>query len=540
MKDSTNKKYWEDKGVIDLRDNEPKTPVESGYPINAITIDLTKKCNFACDYCFTNLSKGKYQITDLTEEMGKEIINWLMKEETRGKSKTVDITFWGGEPLLKWEMLKTLVLYAEKKAKEYGIKVTFGGTTNVSLLTPDKFDFLDEHNIHFLLSIDGEKEHHNKHRVYKDGSGTWDLVDKNAEAILERWPFYSARLSFSADNLDGFLDDIKYLYNKGFRTIAYSPVAESNWTEERLDKLEEVWKEIADWYIEKYKDGDPPSIKYINDACRSQFSKTGNKAPCGAGRGYIGITTDGSIYPCHRFNKFNDDRAWFNKEVCLGHIDYGILNHEFRDNFVNWDTSKHMSESCQSCSEINKSCTGGCWATNWDNAGDLGGVVEIECKTVFSNKMTGKRILKELPQIKDKYKPKKKQEGMPMIQGCQCYNVEDILFGRKTTDKRTSAKCLCNMSTYGEQPKEVNKCNCYNKEDSVVTHTDKREASCGRFEKRIESKKHISTTIKDPVQEAINYLKNQQKTVEEMTELEKRQIDEFSSLLESVEPSEDL
>lgn len=481
--------------------------------------------------CFTNLSKGKYHVDDLTEEMGYKIIDWLLDEGTRGKAERVDITFWGGEPLLKWELLKKLVIYAEVEGKKAGVKVGFNGTTNVSLLTPEKFDFLDDHKIYFLLSIDGRKESHDKHRVFPDGTGTWDIVDKNVDAILERWPFYNTRLSFSPDNLDGFLEDLKYLYNKGFRSIAYSPVAEGDWTQERLDKLDQVWQDISDWAIDLHKKGDPVEIKYLRDGCKNEFYDVGNRAPCGAGRGYIGITTDGSIYPCHRFNKFNDPRPWYEREVCLGHIDYGILNHEFRDNFVNWDTSKHMSSACQECEELNKSCNGGCWATNWDITGDLGGLVPIECQVVFSNRKNGKKMLEAIPELGDKYRKKPKKSQKPMVQGCQCYNVEDVLYGRKTVNKNDDQSCLCNMAVYGDKPREVQRCNCYNVEDQVVSHYDKTSAKCGRFSGKTEKRIYD----KNPVELAIDYLKSLDKDVGEMTEKEKLDIDEFASLIESVE-----
>ena len=475
--------------------------------------------------CFTNLSKGKYCTSDLTEEMGKKVIDWLMDKGTRGNSKRVDITFWGGEPLLKWDMMQTLVLYAEEKAKENDISVSFNGTTNVTLLTPEKFDFLEKHNLYFLLSVDGRQEHHDMHRVFKDGTGSWSLVDKNINAILERWPHYNVRASYSTETIETFLDDIKYLYNKGFRTIAYSPVSEGDWTEEKVKTLHKVWRDITDWYIECYNNGDPVKLKFLDDACRREVMPDGNHAPCGAGRGYVGVTTDGAFYPCHRFNKFNDDRPWWEKYYCLGHIDYGVLNQEFRENFTNWDTKESMQDSCKECKAFETHCTGGCWASSWDVCDDLAGLPIASCESTLSNMDEGKYIKENYPEIFDKIVPKRRTNKgvnkIPEVQGCQCYNINDILWGRIVKNNNDEASCLCNMSTYGDNPKQIDKCTCYNIEDNYMTFYDKREAQCGRF-----------TKDQDPVNIAIEYLKKANLDIEKLSENQKEQIDQFASLLE--------
>lgn len=529
MRESATKKYWEEKGKIDLRKNKPLTPVESGFPIRSITIDLTKKCNLRCDYCFTNLSRGKYCAPDLTEEMGKKIIDWLLKPEVNGNADKVDITFWGGEPLLKWEMLKKLVLYAEERGKEVGTKVTFNGTTNVTLLTPEKFDFMDEHGVHFLLSVDGIKEHHDTHRKFPDGSGSWEVVDKNLNAILERWPNYQVRLSYSTETIENFIEDIKYLYNKGVKRIAYSPVCEGDWNEQKIIALNDSWMKIAEFWSELYKKGDPIYIKYINDFIQRLFISEGNRPPCGAGRGYVGIATDGAIYPCHRFNKFDDPRPWYEREVCIGHIDYGILNQEFRENFIKWDIYKDMKESCKECPAFEQFCNGGCWASNWDLEGALNGTPIASCETTLANIKVAKKLIEEFPELGDKFKKRKQGKStvpkIPLAQGCQCYNVEDILWGRKTVNKHDPHSCLCNMAVYGEQPKEVTRCDCYNVEDSFMSHYDKTGSQCGRFTIEKEASR-------DPLTEAIKYLRDENLKLEKLTQEEKKKIAEFGKLLQ--------
>lgn len=526
------KKYWIDKGKMDLRNEKPLSPVKSGYPITSITLDLTTACPLNCSYCFTNLSKGKYKISDLTLEQGKKTIDWLLKPEVRGDSKEVDIAFWGGEPLARFDLIKDLVLYGEKRGTEEGVRVSFNGTTNVVLFTQEKIDFFKEHNILFLLSIDGRKETHDRHRVFKDGSGSFDVIDKNIDAILKAWPYAQVRLSYSEENIETFAEDVKYLYERGFQHIAYSPVCEGEWPEEKLEALRNTWDEIADWWLDLRKKGSAPYIKYIKDGCTTSVFPEGKHSPCGAGRGYVGIATDGSIYPCHRFHKFNDDREWYEKEYCLGHIDYGILNQEWRENFIKWDSDRDLPSKCKSCPSWKVNCNGGCWATNWDLNDTLSHSPEVFCVTENKNLEIGKRLIEgEMGEaIKRDYGIRQRGFSgnvLPMVQGCQCYNIEDNLFGRKTVNTTEPYSCLCNMSTYGIPPQyPVKSCDCYNVEDTYVTHWDNQDLECKHYASEDEPKLYDN-----PIKAAIEYLRDENIMLENLSEVQKNDILEFEELL---------
>jgi uncharacterized protein len=518
---------------MDLRQNKALTPVESGFPISAITIDMTTRCPLACDYCFAGACK-EYETSDLTPEQGKKIIDWLFLPSTHGDEKMLDISFWGGEPLVKWDLIKELVLYAEEKAKEAGVQVRFGGTTNVVLLTPEKFDFMDQHNIRFLLSIDGTKEHHDKHRKFKNGQGSWDVIDKNATEILKHWPDMQVRMSYSVENLDGMMEDLNYLYNKGFHDIVYSPVSEGDWTDERKAKLIEMWDKIADWYIAKRKSGQPIHLKFLEDACRSIHSN-GRKgqSPCGAGRGYVGIDDKGAIRPCHRFNKFEDKRPWYEQETCIGHIDYGILNQEFRENFTKWDAEKDMPSACHGCKAYLKDCIGGCWATNWDISGDLRIVPHQNCVGTLATIAQAEKVSKVLgPNWVNSLMGRRPAPTgtLPEVQGCLCYNVHDDIYGRQVINKGDRYSCLCNMSTYGIQPGQITRCSCYNVEDTSrgypYQYTDMTGASCRNYQQT-------------PLDAAIAYLKNIGSNLDQLTEKELKKVEEFEAARAYVQAKEE-
>lgn len=470
---------------MDLRLNI-KEHTSSTFPITAASINLTRRCSLQCSYCFSHCYTDKNK-HDMTEETAFKILDWLFDSENSGDEKKIDISFWGGEPLLRWDLIQKMVPYAEKLAKEKNKSVIFGGTTNVVHLTEDKFEYMDQHNIRFLLSIDGTKEHHDAFRKLRNGQGSYDIIVENAKKVLQKWPDTQVRFSYTADNIDGFLDDIKALYDIGFKNIIYSPVSEGEWTEEKLQILEEQFFLMADWYMEKIKAGDNLKLKFVEDACVAACGKyRGNQAPCGAGRGYIGFDVDGSIWPCHRNVKFDEDTPWYAQEKCLGHVDYGILNHALRDQRVNWSLSKIKNADCEDCPSYGVLCTGQCWATNYDICGDDALVPEMNC---FASRLAlrqGKYIVDHMgPSFKNEIMGTKYFSSDASV-GCECYNVQDTLFGRKIINEGDSSVCLCNMSRYGMPPRPLSHCACYNNQDVsngyVEMYTDLTNRSCKDYD----------------------------------------------------------
>lgn len=302
------------------------TPVESGMPITNISLDMTSRCVCACDFCFAQCDKPR-QTSDITLEQGKKTIDWLFDPQTNGGAPHLEISFWGGEPLIRFDLIKQFVVYAEEKASKSGQTISFGGTTNAVLLTEEKFDFLDEHRCYFMLSIDGQKKHHDAHRPLATGGGSWDIAVKNAQKALERWPFLKVRMSYNAEYIDEFFADILCLYNIGFRDISYSPVSEGDWTEERLAELQNQLNLIHLWYLDKIHQGENLVLKSVTDTMNCAAHPMGDNAPCGAGRQYVGVSTEGALYPCVPGNtlvKVDDGKYRQIKELKVG--DY-VISH---------------------------------------------------------------------------------------------------------------------------------------------------------------------------------------------------------------------
>jgi uncharacterized protein len=305
--------------------------------------------------------------------VAKKSVDFLFNNAKRTKeNKMVRIDFWGGEPLLEWNLLKKITLYAESVSKRTTIPVHFGGTTNGTLLTEEKFTFLGKHGIKFLVSLDGTAESHNKYRVFRSGRGSHALIVKNMKKVLKKWPDYAVRLSPYPESIKRFYNDIKFLIDLGFRNVMYSPVFEANWKEKDWNKWEDEGYKVVDLLSEKKREGINIFIHQFDEFCGQELDQ---KYPCGAGRHYIGIDIDGGIYPCHRFCKF-DGKSWKEKETCIGHVDLGIINLEFIDRFINFKT-------CEGCEFANTTpCCGGCPATNYDLTGDINTPTDKNCRWI--------------------------------------------------------------------------------------------------------------------------------------------------------------
>lgn len=335
------------------------------FAITNASFNLTQGCNLKCGYCFTYGQTAKR----MHFEVGKRCIDFLFTNardaqptQLNGGKRSIDISFWGGEPLLEWNLLKDLVGYGETK-KDQGVKITFGGTTNGTLLTEDKIPFLDEHKVLFMVSLDGTQETHDKFRTFGGGKGSHALIMQNMEKVLKKWPFYRIRMSPYADGVHRFYEDIKYLVDHGMYNIMFSPVYESGWKEEHWKIWEDECYKVVDLIAEKRTKG----IKIEIEHFKSYTGIDNSKWPCGAGRFYIGFDVDGAIYPCHRFNKFTDKRDWKEKEVCIGHVDHGITNPEFKSKFIDYQPM-----GCGECSFYSTTpCHGGCYAVNHDLTGSI-------------------------------------------------------------------------------------------------------------------------------------------------------------------------
>lgn len=386
-------------------------------PIMACTIDVTENCNLACTYCFTCGHRRKR----LPEDMGKQIIDFF-DDHKDPNADHYEITFWGGEPLLEFKLIKRLTRYAEKLI---GPKVIFGGTTNGILLNEEKLKFLRDHKGKMMISVDGNKEVHDKYRIYPNGKGSWDDVIRKIKLALRFWPDLRLRISLTPELAPTLVEDMRYFYEDiGVNWMAFSPVFELDWTDEDIDILGDQYQELRE-YLGKHPN---KFCKHVTDPGRGIWQQY----PCGAGRSYVGFSLDGKIWPCHRFNKHNDDP----NEMSIGDIWNGF--NEKRQQFLDYPDKR--KEQCGDC-EYYKFCAGGCYAVHYDVCGDIFCNFDKFCKHT-------KALFKGIDP-----KDMKTSTNPPTarVPGCICYNScyqEGTEFEIYHRDKQADFSCTCYNARY--------------------------------------------------------------------------------------------
>lgn len=337
-----------------MGESETEKAVRS-MPVTTIDLDMTNNCVLACDYCF----RGKKNKRRLSWEVGTRAIDWLIGE-SRDKKK-LSVSLFGGEPLMEFELIKRLVPYAKRQAAQHGKQIHFSATTNCVLINDEMIEFFRQHGMTFHTSIDGGPESHDKHRHYADGRGTSAIIEPIIRKILKYWPNRTARMSVSNDTVHRWMDDVLYLADLGYKNLAMILIPELDWTEEQWEFMRRELRKISDYYIDRYRQGNPIYMKHIDNALKGIVSPSKRKTHCGAGRGYVLVKTDGTIYPCHRFG--GDIDAETDKKWQLGTIFDG-WDTEKRRVLLDYDCRSDVQADCENCLAVN-TCGVSCIAVNW-------------------------------------------------------------------------------------------------------------------------------------------------------------------------------
>lgn len=341
--------------------------------IKAMCLHVAHDCNLKCKYCFAAQGNFKGQRSLMDLETGKKALKFLC--ENSGNRKNLEVDFFGGEPLMNFEVVKDLVKYGREIEKDYNKHFRFTITTNGLLLTDDKIDFINENMDNVVLSLDGRKEINDPIRPTLNDKGSYDIIVPKFKKLIETRgdKDYYIRGTYTSFNKD-FRKDLLDYYENGFKKVSIEPVVTDPKEpyairEEDLDEILKEYEEFSKDYL---------SIrKYDKDFLFFHYMIDLNQGPCvvkrmvgcGAGSEYIAVTPEGDIYPCHQFVG--------EKDFLLGNLDTGIIREDLRDEFKCANVMN--KDECNSCF-AKYYCSGGCHANAYFNNGDILKPYEIGCK----------------------------------------------------------------------------------------------------------------------------------------------------------------
>ncbi|MDR0974395.1 MAG: thioether cross-link-forming SCIFF peptide maturase [Ruminococcus sp.] len=347
-------------------------------PIKAMCLLIAEDCNLRCEYCFAeggDYGKGARKLMPLVT--AKAALDFLVSHSYGRENLEVD--FFGGEPLLNWEVVKETVRYGRELEKTYKKNIRFTITTNGILLDDEKIDFINAEMSNVVLSLDGRKAVHDRMRVYEDGSGSYDeIIGKFKELVKRRGDKdYYVRGTFTKHNLD-FADDVLAIYNEGFTQISVEPViADKNLsncdyaiTEKELPAIFKEYERLAKIIINNHRSDEPRlnffhfSVDLWNGPCIIKRMRG-----CGCGNEYCAVSPDGNIYPCHQFSGV--------EKYLMGNISQNNFNFEIKNEFASANVM--TKPDCSDC-WAKYFCSGGCDANNFNFTGDIKTPVKLYCE----------------------------------------------------------------------------------------------------------------------------------------------------------------
>ena len=341
--------------------------------VKALCLHIAHDCNLACQYCFAEEGEYHGRRALMSFEVGKKALDFLIANSSNRRNLEVD--FFGGEPLMNWQVVKDLVAYGREQEKLHDKKFRFTLTTNGVLLNDEVMEFCNREMGNVVLSIDGRKEVHDKMRPFRKGAGSYDLIVPKFQQFAEsrHQDKYYVRGTFTHYNLD-FSEDVLHLADLGFKQISVEPVvAEPKEPyairEEDLPKLFEEYDKLAVEMIRRHKSGEDFNFFHFMIDLEGGPCVAKRLSGCGSGTEYLAVTPWGDFYPCHQFVG--------NEKFLLGNVDEGILNTDIRDEFKCCNV--YAKEKCRKCF-ARFYCSGGCAANAYNFSGDICGAYDIGCE----------------------------------------------------------------------------------------------------------------------------------------------------------------
>lgn len=341
--------------------------------VKALCLHIAHDCNLACKYCFAGEGEYHGDRALMSYEVGKQALDFLVANS--GNRVNLEVDFFGGEPLMNWQVVKDLVAYGRSLEKTHNKKFRFTLTTNGILLDQEVLDFANKEMSNLVLSIDGRKEVHDKMRPARNGKGSYDLIlSKFKEAAESRnQTNYYVRGTFTRNNLD-FSKDVLALADEGFQQISVEPVVAEPERDyairgEDVPKLLEEYDLLAKEILRYQKEGKAFHFFHFMIDLEGGPCAAKRLSGCGSGTEYLAVTPWGDLYPCHQFVG--------QEEFRMGNVFDGVANTAVRDEFKLCNV--YAKEECKNCF-ARFYCSGGCAANAYHLSGSINGVYDIGCQ----------------------------------------------------------------------------------------------------------------------------------------------------------------
>ena len=341
--------------------------------VKALCLHIAHDCNLACRYCFAEEGEYHGRRALMSFEVGKKALDFLVANS--GNRVNLEVDFFGGEPLMNWDVVKQLVEYGRSLEKPNNKKFRFTLTTNGILLNDEILEFVNKEMGNIVLSIDGRKEINDKMRPFRGGQGSYDIIVPKFQKVAESRDQmnYYVRGTFTHNNLD-FSKDVLHLADLGFKQISVEPVVAQPTDdyairEEDLPILKEEYDKLAVEMIKRKKEGKEFNFFHFMIDLQGGPCVAKRLSGCGSGTEYLAVTPWGDLYPCHQFV---GEEAYK-----LGDIWNGVTNTALREEFRSCNA--YARPECNDC-WARFYCSGGCAANAFHATGSIRGVYEAGCE----------------------------------------------------------------------------------------------------------------------------------------------------------------
>lgn len=341
--------------------------------IKALCLHIAHTCNLTCDYCFAKQGSFSGKDALMSFEVGKRAIDFLI--ENSGKRRNLEVDFFGGEPLVNFDVVKKIVSYARSIEKEHNKNFRFTLTTNGMLIDDDVIEFANRECHNVVLSLDGRKEIHDRLRRTPDGKGSYDTIVPKFKKLVDSrgGKGYYIRGTFTHNNPD-FTKDIFHMLDLGFTELSMEPVVCAPddpyaLTDEDIEIVKEQYEILAKEMIKREKEGRPFTFYHYMIDLNGGPCIYKRISGCGSGTEYFAVTPWGELFPCHQFVGDN--------VYSMGDIWKGVTNEKMLSEFKLCNA--YSRKECGDC-WARLYCSGGCAANAYHSTGSINGVYKQGCE----------------------------------------------------------------------------------------------------------------------------------------------------------------